>query len=72
MPEIPVGDMVRKLKLPGWLRWVMNLVKGMRIKKGNVEIVLDEKPSMDALLQNRPSMGDLNQPHKVAPPRDPL
>ena len=43
MPEIPVGDVVRSFKLPGWLRWVMNAVKGLRITRGGTTIVLSQR-----------------------------
>jgi len=33
-PTIPVGDMLQNVKLPGWLRWVLNLVRGVKITAG--------------------------------------
>ena len=56
-PTVPVGDVIRSLKLPPWLRWVMNLVRGVRIQAGPVDILLDE--------DGRPiSRGPLDQPHR--------
>ena len=43
-PTIPAGDIARKLKLPGWLRWVLDLFRGAKITAGPVDIQLDEKP----------------------------
>jgi len=63
MPEIPVGDMVRKLKLPPWLRWFMNLVQGIKIGKGDIVVVLDEQNTVG------PARTGLDQPHKFEPPR---
>lgn len=62
MPEIPVGDVVRSFKLPGWLRWVMNLVKGVRITRGGTTIVLSEKDGAT------PPRTGLDQPAKFEPP----
>ena len=64
MPEIPVGDIVRSFKLPSWLRWVMNLVKGVRITKGGTTIVLNEKPTPGL----KESYFD-DKPAKVEPPQ---
>lgn len=64
MPEIPVGDAIRKLKLPPWLRWIMNLVQGVRITKGSTVIVLDEKPTPGL----KQSYFD-DTPAKVEPPQ---
>lgn len=63
MPEIPVGDVVRSFKLPGWLRWVMNLVKGVRITRGGTTIVLSEK---DGAMP--PPRTGLDKPAKFEPP----
>lgn len=62
MPEIPVGDVVRSFKLPGWLRWVMNLVKGVRITRGGTTIVLSEKDGAT------PPRTGLDKPAKFEPP----
>jgi len=63
MPEIPVGDIVRSFKLPGWLRSIMNLVKGIRITKGRTTIVLSERDGAT------PPRTGLDQPHKFGPPK---
>jgi hypothetical protein len=63
MPEIPVGDVVRSFKLPGWLRWIMNLVKGVRITKGGTTIVLSEEQGAT------PPKTGLDQPHQIEPPK---
>jgi hypothetical protein len=63
MPEIPVGDVVRSLKLPGWLRWVMNAVKGLRITRGGTTIVLNEGHGAT------PPRTGLDRPAKVEPPK---
>ena len=44
MPRIPVGDLLRGLgdKLPSWLRKVLEFTKGITIKRGNLEIGLNE------------------------------
>lgn len=63
MPEIPVGDVVRSFKLPSWLRWLMNLVKGVKIRKGDTTIVLSEEPGAT------PPRTGLDQPHRIEPPQ---
>ncbi len=42
--KIPVGDFLRGLgdRLPGWLRTVLQYTKGIVIRKGNIEIGLNE------------------------------
>jgi len=62
MPEIPVGDVIRSFKLPGWLRWLMNLVKGTKVTTGGVTVVLSETPGATP-----PGTG-LDQPHVMKPP----
>jgi len=62
-PTIPAGDIVRGLRLPGWLRWVMNLVRGVRIKAGPVDILLDQRDGAT------PPRTGLDQPHRLDPPR---
>jgi hypothetical protein len=63
MPEIPVGDVVRSFKLPGWLRWVMNAVKGLRITRGGTTIVLNEGHGAT------PPRTGLDQPDSINPPK---
>lgn len=63
MPELPVGDIVRSLRLPGWLRWVLNLVKGVRVQAGPVDILLDKEQGAT------PPRTGLDQPAKFEPPR---
>jgi hypothetical protein len=67
-PTIPVGDIARGLKLPGWLRWVLDLFRGTKIHAGPVDIQLDQAPGAT------PPRTGLDQPHqirapKVGPPR---
>lgn len=62
MPEIPLGDVVRSQKLPSWLRWIMNLVKGVRITRGGTTIVLSEKDGAT------PPRTGLDRPAKFEPP----
>lgn len=59
-PSIPVGDALRKLRLPGWLRWLLNMVKGTKIQAGPVDIQLDQNQG--------PSTGPSGMPHKPGPP----
>jgi len=63
MPELPVGDIVRKLRLPGWLRWVMNMVRGVRVHAGGVDILLDQKGGAT------PPRTGLDAPHRIEPPK---
>lgn len=63
-PTIPAGDIVRSLKLPGWLRWIMNLVKGVRVQAGPVDILLDKDHGGAT-----PPRTGLDQPAKVEPPK---
>jgi len=58
MPEIPLGDIVRRHKLPGWLRWIMGAVQGLRITRGGTTIVLSERDGAT------PPKTGLDQPHK--------
>ena len=63
MPVIPVGDILRGLKLPGWLRALLALVKGTKVKVGGAEILLDQAPGATL-----PKTG-LDQPHRIEPPQ---
>jgi hypothetical protein len=65
MPEIPLGDVVRKFRLPGWLRRVLGFLKGTRISRGDITIVLQEDAKGEA---SRPT-SPLERPHRVAPPK---
>jgi hypothetical protein len=57
-PTIPAGDVLRSSKgLPGWLRTILNIVKGWTIRAGPVDIQLDQKS------------GPLEGPHKFNPPK---
>jgi hypothetical protein len=62
-PTIPAGDVIRSLKLPPWLRWILNLVKGVKIQAGGVDILLDQKGGA------MPPRTGLDQPHKLEPPK---
>lgn len=64
MPTIPVGDVLRAI-VPTrwkWLRAILSALKGTKIQKGDLEI----------LLENRPSLGDdvnaatIRRPHSGA------
>lgn len=63
MAEIPVGDVVRSFKLPGWLRWIMNAVKGLRITRGGTTIVLNEEHGAT------PPRTGLDKPAPFNPPK---
>lgn len=62
-PTIPAGDIARKLKLPGWLRFVLDLFRGTRIQAGPVDVLLDESRGAT------PPRTGLDQPHKFEPPQ---
>ena len=62
-PTIPAGDIVRGLKIPGWLRAILNFVKGVRVHAGPVDILLDQRDGAT------PPRTGLDQPHKFDPPR---
>lgn len=62
-PQIPAGDIVRSFNLPGWLRWLMNLVRGVKVQAGPVDILLDQKDGAT------PPKTGLDQPAKITPPR---
>ena len=65
MPDpIPVGDILRSLKLPGWLRSILNLIKGQKVRVGGTDILLGQKPGG----ATTPHSG-LDQPHKIEPPK---
>ncbi len=63
MPDIPVGDVVRRFRLPRWLRWIMDRVKGLRIPVGGNVIVLSDRGG-----PTQPRTG-LDQPHRSQPPK---
>lgn len=63
-PTIPAGDIARRFKLPGWLRWVLDLLRGTRIAAGPVDIQLDQKPGAAP-----PGQSPLDStPHPPGPP----
>lgn len=43
-PTIPAGDIARKFKLPRWLRWLLDLFRGVKFHAGPVDIQLAKKP----------------------------
>lgn len=63
MPQIPVGDVLRSMKLPGWLRAILTLVKGTTFKVGGADILLDQAPGAT------PPKTGLDQPHRIEPPK---
>lgn len=62
-PTIPAGAIVRSLRLPGWLRWVLNLVRGVRVQAGPVDLLLDQHDGAT------PPKTGLDQPAKFQPPK---
>jgi hypothetical protein len=62
MPEVPVGDILRSVVKKGWLRKILDLLKGVKITKGGTTIVLDERPTVGG-------RSSLDQPHKPGPVR---
>jgi hypothetical protein len=62
MPEIPVGDVLRSVVKTGWLRRILDLLKGVRITRGGTTIVLSEKDGAT------PPRTGLDQPHQIEPP----
>lgn len=62
-PTVPLGDAVRKLSLPGWLRTILNFLKGTRIQAGPVDILLDKEHGA------MPPRTGLDQPGTFNPPR---
>lgn len=62
MPEIPVGDVLRSVVKRGWLRKILDLLKGVRITRGGTTIVLSEKDGAT------PPRTGLDQPAKFEPP----
>lgn len=62
MPEIPVGDVLRAVVKRGWLRKILDMLKGIRITRGGTTIVLSEKDGAT------PPRTGLDQPHKFEPP----
>lgn len=63
MPSIPIGDLLRSLKLPGWLRAILNFTKGRKVEVGGVDILLDQRSGAT------PPRSGLDQPHRIGPPR---
>lgn len=62
-PTIPAGDIARRFKLPGWLRWVLDLLRGTKIHAGPVDIQLDQDQGAT------PPRTGLDQPAPVRPPK---
>lgn len=62
MPDpIPVGDVLRSSsRLPGWLRFILNAVRGTKVRIGGTEILLDEQPAIRT---------GLDKPHRLEPPK---
>lgn len=63
MPSIPVGDVLRMIFKGGIFGKILGLLKGVKIQKGDLEILLEERPSIN---DNVP--GEFTKPHKVEPP----
>lgn len=62
MPEIPVGDVLRSVVKRGWLRKILDLLKGVRITRGGTTIVLSEREGAT------PPRTGLDKPAKFEPP----
>lgn len=60
MPNIPVGDVLRKVVKRGFFRRILDLLKGIKITKGGTTIVLDEKPGIGG-------SSPFEKPHKPGP-----
>jgi hypothetical protein len=58
---VPAGDILRRLRLPSWLRWLLELVRGTRIQAGPVDVLLDERPT--------PPRTGLDVPHQPKAPK---
>ena len=61
-PTIPIGDIVEQSRLPGWIRWLFGLFRGVKIGAGPVDIQLEENQGIP------PARTGLDQPHRTAPP----
>lgn len=62
-PTIPAGDIARQFKLPSWLRWVLDLLRGTKIHAGPVDIQLDQEHGATP-----PKTGLDATPHAPGPP----
>ena len=62
MPEIPAGDILRAFIKRGFLRKILDALKGIRITKGGTTIVLSEKGGAT------PPRTGLDVPHRIEPP----
>ena len=71
MPEIPVGDVLRSVVKGGWLRKLLDLIKGLRITRGGTTIVLNEGHGATPPRTGLDQPGSINPP-KVGPGRWPL
>lgn len=57
--KFPVGDIVRALNPKGWIGKIFQWTKGISIKWGNHEIMLDEQHGI-----NRKDPAPFNKPHR--------
>jgi hypothetical protein len=64
MPSIPVGDVLRAIFKGGIIGKILGMLKGTKIQKGDFEILLENRPSIND--SNVPS--EFTKPHKVEPP----
>ena len=63
MPSIPVGDVLRAIFKGGIFGKILGMLKGTKIQKGDFEILLENRPSIN---DNVPSA--FTKPHETKPP----
>ena len=66
MPSIPVGDVLRSIFKGGIIGKLLGLLKGTKIQKGDFEILLENRPSINDSTGNIPEA--FTKPHKMEPP----
>jgi hypothetical protein len=70
MPRsIPVGDVLRAVVPTNWrwVRYILDRLKGIEIRRGDTTIQLDEKPGGVGPTAVPPPRTGLDQPHRIAP-----
>jgi hypothetical protein len=66
MPSIPVGDVLRSIFKGGFFGKLLGLLKGTKIQKGDFEILLENRTSINDSTGNVPDA--FTKPHKMEPP----